>query len=516
MLFAVILALISAGQTAAPQNTADRQAAALIEKGDLDDAISLLQQAVATSPNDVSIRNLLGIALSRKGREETAMEEFRKAVELDPHSLPSLEDLALSELALGRRKQAQAHFEAIIKAAPRDAQAHASLGEIAFGDGRYAAALAHFKQSGDLYLKVPTYTIEYSRACVELNQADSAISALKKFPDSADPAAHLQAGVLLAGLGQFESAAGHFRRAMDGLPNPYDAGYNLVLAWSKSNHPDRAVEVGDELIRRGYRKPELYNLLSQAYEQSGRTKEAYGALRTATELDPTDETNYLDLMALCLDHQNWDLSLEIASIGLSKIPGSYRLHLHRGAVMAMRTQYEDAAKDFTAAVHAAPDKALPYVALALVKMQTNSNDEAIEILRERRKAAAPDYLTGWFLGEALNRTGVTPGTPGEEEAVAALRQAIQLNPRAEQARVLLGRFLLKRGDADGAIEQLTRALQLDPTDSSAVYQLAQAYRKRGDAARASELFAKVSKEKAEAREQFNQRNLVRIIREASP
>jgi len=484
MRFAVILALISAGQTAAPQNAAEGQAAALIEKGKVDDAISILRKAVATSPNDVGIHNLLGIALSRKGREEAAMEEFRKAVELDPHSLPSLKNLSLSELALGLNKQAQAHFETAIKIASRET--------------------------------LPAYALEYARASLAVNQAQSAIEALRHVPDSSDPAAHFQAGVLLAGLDQFEAAAGHFRRAMEGLPDPYEAAYNLVLAWIKSNHPDRAVEAGEELIRRAYRKPELYNLLSQAYEQSGRTKEAYGALRRATELDPTDETNYLDLIALCLDHQNWDLSLEIAGIGLSKIPGSYRLHLHRGAVLAMRTQYEDAAKDFTAAIHAAPDKTLPYVALALVKMQTNSNDEAIEILRQRRRDATPDYLTGWFLGEALNRTGVTPGTPGEEEAVAALRQAIQLNPRAQQARVLLGKFLLKRGDADGAIEQLTRALELDPTDSSAVYQLAQAYRKRGDASRASELFAKVSKEKAEAREQFNQRNLVRIIREASP
>jgi tetratricopeptide (TPR) repeat protein len=483
MQFAVILALISAGQTAAPQNAAERQAAALIEEGKVDDAISMLGQAVATSPNDVGIRNLLGIALSRKGREEAAMEEFRKAVELDPHSLPSLRNLALSEVALGRRKQAQAHFDAAIKISSSDT--------------------------------VPAYVLEYARACIALNQPQDAIDVLKNFPNRADPAAHFQAGVLLAGLDQFEAAAAHFRRAMDGSPDPYDAGYNLVLAWIKSNHPDRAVDTGEELIRRAYRKPELYNLLSQAYEQSGRTKEAYGALRRATELDPTDETNYLDLIALCLDHQNWDLSLEIAGVGLSKIPGSYRLHLHRGAVLAMRTQYEEAAKDFAAAIQAAPDKALPYVALALVKMQTNNNDQATEILRQRRKNAAPDYLTGWFLGEALNRTGVTPGTPEEEEAVGALRQAIQLNPRAQQVRVLLGKFLLKRGDADGAIEQLTRALELDPTDSSAIYQLAQAYRKRGDAARASELFAKVSKEKGEAREQFNQRNLVRIIREAS-
>jgi len=181
----------------------------------------------------------------------------------------------------------------------------------------------------------------------------------------------------------------------------------------------------------------------------------------------------------------------------------------------MRTEYEAAGQEFEAASRTAPQVALPYVSLALVQMQMNKMPEAIALLRERRKADPKDYLVNWFLGEALNRDGVSPGTPAEEEAVGALRQAVASNPNAEQARVLLGKLLFKRGDADQAIEQLTRALKLDPTDSSATYQLAQAYRKKGDTKRASELFAKVSQDKAEARDQFTQRNLVRIIREGT-
>src|SRR5262249_39110675 len=160
---------------------------------------------------------------------------------------------------------------------------------------------------------------------------------------------------------------------------------------------------------------------------------------------------------------------------------------------------------FQLAARAAPQVNLPYVSLALVQMQMNRLGDAIQLLRQRRTATPKDYLVNWFLAEALNRDGVSPGTPAEDEAVAALRQAVESNPKAEQARLLFGKFLLKRGDTDRAIEQLTRALELDPEDSAATYQLAQAYRKKGDTRRAAELFAKVSQEKAEAREQFTQR-----------
>ena len=470
------------------QQSGARDAAALIEQGRFEQAIPVLESILARSPNDLKARNLLGIAFSRVGRHEAANEQFRKAVDIDPHSVPSVKNLALSELAMA---------------------------ELAFAKGAYADAAAHYEQSGAMYLTAPDYILHYAQTCIELNKPGPAAEALKRMPPGADAHLHFEAGLLLARLEQFGAAAQQFRVAEGGAADPYDPGYNLLLAYIKSKQSKLAIEAGERLLGRGYRKAELYNLLSQAYEQDGRTKDAYHALRTATEIDPADEGNYLDLIALCLDHQNWDLSLEIAGIALAKFPQSYRLHLHRGAVLAMRTQYEAAEREFAEASRAAPQLALPYVSLALVQMQMNRLSDAIELLRERRKAAPKDYLVNWFLAEALNRDGVSPGTPEEDEAIGALRQAVGSNPQAEQARVLLGKFLFKRGDTGHAIEQLTRALELDPGDSSATYQLAQAYRKKGDAKRADELFAKVSQEKAEAREQFTQRNLVRIIREGA-
>ena len=511
---AVLLILFACLWTSA-QELSLKDAASLLEQGKTEQAAAALDKIVAASPSDVRARNLLGIALSRMGRQDAAKEQFTKALELDPSSLPSMKNLALSELALGRFADARRHFETVVKSAPNDPAAHLGLAEVDFAQGRFQNAAAEYKQSGALYLNAPVYALHYAQTCVELKEPRAAAEALERMPDGADAQTHFAAGVLLAGLEQYKFAAVHFEAAVNGLPEPYDAGYNLTLAYLKSQQPKSAVTAGEALLARGYKKAELYNLLAQAYEQSGRTKDAYGALRTATELDPNDEANYLDLISLCLDHQNWDLSLEIAGVALARLPGSYRLHLQRGAVLAMKTQYDEAEQEFKLAVRAAPALTLPHVSLALVEMQTNKLPAAIDTLRERRKAAPKDYLVNWFLGEALNRNGALPGSPEEAEAVSALKQSVASNPKAEQARLLLGKFLLKRGETDAAIEQFNAALALDPEDSSAMYQLAQAYRKRGDTERAAQLFAKVSQEKAEAREQFTRRNLVRIIREGT-
>src|SRR5262249_51615169 len=214
---------------------------------------------------------------------------------------------------------------------------------------------------------------------------------------------------LLARIQRYKSAAREFERAQDGYPQPYDAGFNLALAYLKAGQHGNAVRVGEQLLTRGFKQAELYNVLAQAYEGSGKTIEAYGALRTATTIEPKDPANYLDLIALCLTHKNYDLALEISGISLARIPASDRLHLQRGIVLAMKEDFQGAGAEFQNSVKLAPEKSIAHVALALMMLQGDRPAEAITILRERVRSK-PDYLSLWFLGESLNRQGAASGS----------------------------------------------------------------------------------------------------------
>ena len=126
--------------------------------------------------------------------------------------------------------------------------------------------------------------------------------------------------MLLAKVEQYAAAARQFSQARGEGTDAYDTGFNLALAHFKSGNNAGAVAAGDELIARGLAKTELYSLMAKAYEAAGKTKEAYESLRAATRLDPRDETPYLDLIALCAEHENYDLGLEIADVGLRSMP----------------------------------------------------------------------------------------------------------------------------------------------------------------------------------------------------
>jgi tetratricopeptide (TPR) repeat protein len=287
------------------------------------------------------------------------------------------------------------------------------------------------------------------------------------------------------------------------------------LAYVKSRNYPAAIRVAQEYLSQGRRKVEIYNLLSQAYEGNGQTVEAYNALRTATQIDPKDENNYLDLATLCVDHANYDLGLEIVNIGIKNIPQSDRLYFQRGTLLAMKGQSARAVEDFETAGKLAPNKSLPDAAKGIVLLELGQTSKAIALLRQRASATPDDYVVHYILGEALNRSGPALRSPEENEAIQALEKSVRLNPDFAASRAVLGKLLLRRNEIDRAIMELEKALVLDPEETSSLYQLAQAHRRKGNPERAKELFAKVDRVKSEEKDKFMNRTLIRLVREGS-
>src|SRR5215813_9173572 len=516
--FMFLLYLLAACAISVRAQDADYQTAvSFVQQGQFDRAFPILQRILDRSPNDLKARNLMGIALSAAGRREEANEHFKKVLALEPKFVPALKNMALNELAIGKTQDAMIHFEETLKSAPQDATCHWGLAEIAFAVRDYKSAALNYEHSGDLAWKDSRTAIKFATSCLEDGQPVKAATILEKIPttlSAADATIQFQAGVMLGKLEKYEAAARRFELARQGFPDPYQVGYNLTLVLIRNRDYAAAIRAGEETLATGRRKAEIYNLLAQAYEQSGRTVQAYDALRAATEIDPQDETNYLDLIALCLKHENYDLSLEIADIGARRVSGSHRLRLHRGVALVMKGQLEEAAKEFRTAGELAPEEPLPQVALGLALIQMDRQSEAIALLRRQSERSPKDPRVFWLLGEALSRSGVQRGSEAEKEAIIALEKSIQLDPQMPQSRALLGKTLLRRGEVARAAEQLEKALELDPEDMTAAYQLAQALQRLGQTARAQELFTKVSKAKSE-KLQPTQRNLMRIIKAGS-
>jgi predicted Zn-dependent protease len=491
----------------------------LIERGEFEPAIARLRQALARNPRDVKILNLLGIALTGGGRTEDANARFLEALRRDPGFTPARRNLAVNEFNQGRLAAAERLFNEVLARSPEDDVAHVHLGEILYARRQPDAAVPHYEKSGARVLANPAWTLHYASCLLDQRQTARAVGILARLP-AEDGESRFEAGVALGRAAAYADAARHFSAARSTYRNPYAAGYNQTLMLVLAGDDEGAIRVAEELLRTNQRSGELYNLLSRALVGSGRVQEAYDALRTAATLEPAEEQHYLDLALLCLDHENFDLGMEILDVGLRHKPTAPRLHLYRGVLLVMKGLVADAEQEFEKARALGPDGPVPYVALAMAWMQSGQTSKAVDLLRGRMKGEPREAIVPYMFGVALMRAGVDPEDDAAGEAIRAFEAAIRLDPQLPGPRTELGKILLRRGDTGRAIEQLERAASLDPENPAPAYLLAQAYRRVGNTTRAQELLARVSALNAQGRSDDPDRELkrivVRIVREGAP
>jgi tetratricopeptide (TPR) repeat protein len=501
--------LLAVGGSARAQEAQYAEAVSLVQRGQFEQAFPLLQQILDRSPNNLKARNLMGIALSGAGRGAEANEQFRKVLEQAPDFLPALKNLGINELRLGQTREAASHLERALKLAPDDVACHWGLAEIAFSEHRFQTAADHYEHSGEMAARDPRVLVRFATSYAEIKQPLRAAEVIDKIPADADPKTQFQAGLILGRIDRYDEAKRRFELARPGYPDPYEIDYNLMLLSFKARDFAGAVRTGEQILAKGIRKAEVYSLMGRAFAGWGKADQAYEAYRAATNLEPLDETNYLDLIALCLEGRLYDRGLEIADIGLKLIPASDRLHIDRGVALVMKGQFEDAEHEFLTAEGLSP-QGLAGPAMGLVLLQEDKVSEAIAVLSKQQVRSPQDPWTCWLLAEALYRSDATPGSAPENQAVESLQKSIELDGTLSQPRALLGKILLHRGEVDRALEELSKAAELDPQDVTTTYLLAQAYQKNGDHARARDLFAKVEKAKQSALE-TTRHNLMRMI-----
>jgi tetratricopeptide (TPR) repeat protein len=490
-----------------------------VERGDFGAAVAGLQQMLASAPRDLKALNLLGIALTGAGRIDEANARFREALSVAPGFNPARKNLAVNEFNAGRLAPAERRFNQVLLHAPDDEIAHLHLGEIHYARKQLAAAVPHYEKSGARLVTNPVWMLHYAACLLDQGQTARAVTILDQLSDG-DASSRFEAGVALGRAGAYAEAARFFGSARSGYKDPHAAGYNQTLMLVEAGDHAAAIRVAEELFRQDLKSGELYNLISRAYVAADRIQDAYDALRTAVRLEPNEEQHYLDLALICLDHENFDLGLEIVDVGIRYRPEAPDLHLYRGVLLVMKGLVEPAEREFEQARTLGPDGPVPYVALAMAWMQSGNTPKAVDLLRGRMKASPRDAIVPFMFGVALMRSGVDPTDDGAMEAMRAFQDAIRLDPQLAGPRAELGKILLGRGDTPQAIEHLERAVALDPENAAPAYSLAQAYRRTGDTARAQELLARVSRLNAEGRGDDPDRELkrivVRLVREGSP
>jgi Flp pilus assembly protein TadD len=176
-------------------------------EGHLEEAISVLRQAVAARPEDPGARNNLATALRAAGRPDEAIAEFERVLGSRPDYADAEYNLATTLLGRGRTAEAIGHLERIVRAHPEDAAALSDLGAAYAMAGRRREARAVLERS------------------VRLQPANAQ--------------AHFNLGLLAAARGQAADAIRHFEEALRLDPDNKETAAALAEVRAAIAQPQR-------------------------------------------------------------------------------------------------------------------------------------------------------------------------------------------------------------------------------------------------------------------------------------
>jgi|HubBroStandDraft_6_1064221.scaffolds.fasta_scaffold128247_1 tetratricopeptide (TPR) repeat protein len=443
---AIAFAALAAAQTGTDATSISAIQSAL-RAGDNNQALTLVHTQLQNYPKDVKLWTLEGIALTHLGRDKEALAAYNKALAISPDYLAALEGAAELEYKAGSSR-AIPLLQRILKVRPDEPTTHAMLAALAYKKHDCATAIEHFQKSSPVLSSQPTALEEYGACLLDLQKPDDALPV--------------------------------FEQLLTLQPNDPHARYNLAVVQFTAQHSADAINTLRPLLEASEPDPDVLDLASAAYEDTGDTPRAVSLLRQAIVASPQKVKYYVDFAALSFKHQSFQVGVEMIDAGLTQLPKAARLYIARGILYIQMGQFEKGQSDFEAANKLDPDQASAAVAEGLAQMQSSNLDQALKTVQTELKAHPSNAFLHYLKAEIISQGGPAVGTPEFNEAVKAASRAVQLQPDFPLARNVLGNLYLQSGQNEKAIEQCRAVLRENPSDQIAVYHLLLALRKIND------------------------------------
>ena len=397
----------------------------LWELQDKDKAITLWQQALRDSPDDVAVQSQLGTALISRGRHGEALDAFEAASKSDPKNATYALGAAEAAVALGELHRAQKHIEPITELRLEKPEQLYALGRVYRALGHQDRALVAFRKACDLAPKKGSYLATTAATLVDVGELGEAASmaetALAIDPDSIDTA--MIAGTVFLNAGQNA-------KACDSL--------GLVLR-ADSSDVSTHLSIARDLV-----------LDSEKRHQS---------------MGPDYDLTHLSLQKSLID--------EALDRATSLNAHADDVQEWRARAMVIGGEESEATSILEGLAHKRPSPGI-YCSLAMAYCLDERYDAAQETLRLVLNQDPSDM-------QALLVSSRIDAAQGNSDAeIETLRRASEFSPQDPTAHYMLGAALFESNDPESGRESFTRALQLDPNRAGWHFRMAELHRERHD------------------------------------
>ncbi len=461
--------------TSQPAQSLVDKAMALTQEGKPDEALPLLDEALAADAAYWPGWLHRGYARAHATRFEEAVSDWEKALELEP-KLPM--KLQTSAQAAAHRKLTESSLEQFrweLTLAPENARLNLLYGRAQRVFGRLSQAL---ESLGQVSPHDPAHldALELAaRILRQLGQNEQALKTWQKVlqsrPDSVE--VNYELGSLAHKSNALALALRHLEKVVTLKSEHLPALLALGEIYLKQGRHDLAEDRLQKVLRLQPDNPSALAGLAGCRQEQYLFDEALGYYKRAVEADPKNPELHFRLGFLALQLGNLEAAVSALEKGLELRPNDAEVLFSLAKAYEQKNDLQRASEYYTdtlrvnsRADHAAYNLGLVFEAMGKLEEAMNAFRRASEI-----KPNEPHYL------ERL--AAVASRAEDHDTASDASRAAVRSAPDSADSRLNLARVLQRQGRQEEAMEAFRQALALNAKFSAEIEKDAQAAFERG-------------------------------------
>jgi tetratricopeptide (TPR) repeat protein len=255
---------------------------------------------------------------------------------------------------------------------------------------------------------------------------------------------------------------------------------------------------------------------AEAFEDQKDTPQAVSLLHRAIVENPLDTDLYLQFADIALVHQSFQVGVDMLTAGLKQSPKAAELYVARGVLYVQMADYDQAEADFEQAEKLDPQSTISEAARGMVAEQQDDYDKALSVVEKRLRENPNDAMLHFVEADILAQRNPEVGSPEFERAVAAARQAAELQPDMTDALDLLAKLDLQAENNQRAVDESREALHRKPDDQAAIYHLIVGLRRTGHKDELPGLLQRLAELRQKSTREEGEHNRYKLIEETGP
>ena len=400
-----------------------------IDRGQLDDAITDLRQALNDQPQSPELMTLLALAYERGGSIDLAEKQLSSATRTSGYA-PAI---GLNYVAfLTRRGNIAAAEDVLTELAtrnPRNIDVLTSLAQVRLSRQNWIGA-------------------------------NEVAEAIKRLGARGDTAEQIKAAAL-TGEKKYDQSISLLEDAYASNKGAVRPMFALVRAYLQVKKIDQAESFLQSVLKTSPDNAEALVLLGSIELAKNQPDQAVKSFKAAIERAPKNTEGYIALARLYLGQKNSDEALKTLQAGLQELPGNSTLRLTLAGTLELRGDFEGAITEYEAMLKDQPGSMVVANNLASLLSDHRSDKESLDrayaIAAPLTKSPVPNFkdTLGWL---NYRRGDYRNAIPLLEDAVSAL-------PNTALVHYHLGMSYLAVAQSEKALEQLKKASALEPNNA---------------------------------------------------